>query len=86
MQSLSPTSCYFLALREGSYRPSNIRQETMNRLDAIRQELQTQPAPVVSDDGLRVELGKLLGKREPVAETALVRGLYMWDGVGQREV
>ncbi|MBD3699662.1 cell division protein ZapE [Klebsiella pneumoniae] len=47
------------------------------------EELQTQPAPVASGGGLRAKFGKLLGKREPAAGTAPVRGLYMWGGVGR---
>jgi cell division protein ZapE len=54
----------------------------VSRLDTIYQELQTQPAPVASGGGLRAKFGKLLGKREPAAEAAPVRGLYMWGGVG----
>ncbi|MCS5881832.1 cell division protein ZapE [Klebsiella variicola subsp. variicola] len=32
---------------------------------------------------MRAKFGKLLGKREPAAEAAPVRGLYMWGGVGR---
>ncbi|MER0132292.1 cell division protein ZapE [Klebsiella pneumoniae] len=32
---------------------------------------------------MRAKFGKLLGKREPAAGTAPVRGLYMWGGVGR---
>ena len=83
MQSLSPTSRYLLALKEGSHQPDDVQQEAVSRLDTIYQELQTQPAPVASGGGLRAKFGKLLGKREPAAEAAPVRGLYMWGGVGR---
>ena len=83
MQSLSPTSRYLLALKEGSHQPDDVQQEAVSRLDTIYQELQTQPAPVASGGGLRAKFGKLLGKREPAAGTAPVRGLYMWGGVGR---
>ncbi len=77
MQSLSPTSRYLLALKEGSHQPDDVQQEAVSRLDTIYQELQTQPAPVASGGGLRAKFGKLLGKREPAAGTAPVRGLYV---------
>lgn len=64
MQSLSPTSRYLLALKEGSHQPDDVQQEAVSRLDTIYQELQTQPAPVASGGGLRAKFGKLLGKRE----------------------
>jgi predicted ATPase len=67
MQSLSPTSRYLLALKEGSHQPDDVQQEAVSRLDTIYQELQTQPAPVASGGGLRAKFGKLLGKREPAA-------------------
>ncbi|STS86597.1 ATPase [Klebsiella variicola] len=71
MQSLSPTSRYLLALKEGSHQPDDVQQEAVSRLDTIYQELQTQPAPVASGGGLRAKFGKLLGKREPAAERRL---------------
>ena len=83
MQSLSPTSRYLSALKEGSHQPDDVQQEAVSRLDTIYQELQTQPAPVASGGGLRAKFGKLLGKREPAAEATPVRGLYMWGGVGR---
>lgn len=64
MQSLSPTSRYLLALKEGSHQPDDVQQEAVSRLDTIYQELQTQPAPAASGGGLRAKFGKLLGKRE----------------------
>ena len=73
MQSLSPTSRYLLALKEGSHQPDDVQQEAVSRLDTIYRELQTQPAPVASGGGLRAKFGKLLGKREPAAGTAPVR-------------
>ncbi|MDU2189555.1 cell division protein ZapE, partial [Klebsiella pneumoniae] len=41
MQSLSPTSRYLLALKEGSHQPDDVQQEAVSRLDTIYQELQT---------------------------------------------
>jgi cell division protein ZapE len=78
MQSLSPTSRYLLALKEGSHQPDDVQQEAVSRLDTIYQELQTQPAPVASGGGLRAKFGKLLGKREPAAEDgACPRPVYV---------
>lgn len=57
MQSLSPTSRYLLALKEGSHQPDDVQQEAVSRLDTIYQELQTQPAPVASGGGLRAKFG-----------------------------
>ena len=45
MQSLSPTSRYLSALKEGSHQPDDVQQEAVSRLDTIYQELQTQPRP-----------------------------------------
>jgi cell division protein ZapE len=44
MQSLSPTSRYLLALKEGSHQPDDVQQEAVSRLDTIYQELQNKPA------------------------------------------
>lgn len=79
MQSLSPTSRYLLALKEGSHQPDDVQQEAVSRLDTIYRELQEKPAAIApGGGGLRAKFGKLLGKREPTAETTAVRGLYMW--------
>lgn len=78
MQSLSPTSRYLLALKEGSHQPDDVQQEAVSRLDTIYHELQNKPVPAPQSGGLRAKFGKLLGKREPTVETAAVRGLYMW--------
>ncbi|MEE7531286.1 cell division protein ZapE [Klebsiella huaxiensis] len=84
MQSLSPTSRYLSALKEGSHQPDDVQQEAVSRLDAIYHELQNKPSVAPQNNGgLRAKFGKLLGKREPVAETVAVRGLYMWGGVGR---
>lgn len=84
MQSLSPTSRYLSSLNEGSHQPDDVQREAVSRLDTIFQELQNKPsAAPQTGGGLRAKFGKLLGKREPVAETVAVRGLYMWGGVGR---
>lgn len=83
MQSLSPTSRYLLALKEGSHQPDDVQQEAISRLDTIYHELQAKPAPTPQSGGLRAKFGKLLGKREPAPETGSARGLYMWGGVGR---
>jgi cell division protein ZapE len=43
MQSLSPTSRYLLALKEGSHQPDDVQREAVSRLDTIYQELQNKP-------------------------------------------
>jgi predicted ATPase len=53
MQSLSPTSRYLLALKEGSHQPDDVQQEAVSRLDTIYQELQNKPAPAPQSGGLR---------------------------------
>jgi cell division protein ZapE len=68
MQSLSPTSRYLLALKEGSHQPDDVQQEAVSRLDTIYHELQNKPAPAPQSGGLRAKFGKLLGKREPAVE------------------
>ena len=84
MQSLSPTSRYLLALKEGSHQPDDVQQEAVSRLDTIYRELQEKPAAAApAGGGLRAKFSKLLGKREPAAEATAVRGLYMWGGVGR---
>jgi cell division protein ZapE len=76
MQSLSPTSRYLLALKEGSHQPDDVQQEAVSRLDTIYQELQNKPAPAPQSGGLRAKFGKLLGKREPAAESG-ARPVYV---------
>ena len=44
MQSLSPTSRYLLALKEGSHQPDDVQQEAVSRLDTIYRELQENAA------------------------------------------
>lgn len=84
MQSLSPTSRYLLALKEGSHQPDDVQREAVSRLDTIYRELQDKPvAAAPAGGGLRAKFSKLLGKREPAAEATAVRGLYMWGGVGR---
>ena len=77
MQSLSPTSRYLLALKEGSHQPDDVQQEAVSRLDTIYQELQTQPAPVASGGGLRAKFGKLLGKRTGGGSDRRTRPVYV---------
>lgn len=84
MQSLSPTSRYLSSLNEGSHQPDDVQRKAVSRLDTIFHELQNKPSAAPQTvGGLRAKFGKLLGKREPVAETVAVRGLYMWGGVGR---
>ena len=84
MQSLSPTSRYLSSLKEGSHQPDDVQREAVSRLDTIYQELQNKPSVAPQTrGGLRAKFGKLLGKRDPVADTVAVRGLYMWGGVGR---
>lgn len=82
MQSLSPTSRYQQALNEGSHQPDNVQREAVNRLDSIWQSLTTQPTGTAPAAGLKAAFGRLLGKKAPQGVT-LVRGLYMWGGVGR---
>jgi cell division protein ZapE len=72
MQSLSPTSRYLSSL-EGSHQPDDVQREAVSRLDTIYHELQNKPSAPQTGGGLRAKFGKLLGKREPVAETVAVR-------------
>ncbi|MCD9261263.1 cell division protein ZapE [Citrobacter freundii] len=82
MQSLSPTSRYQQALKDGSHQPDNVQQEAVNRLETIFQALSTPARPAPQESGLMARFGKLLGKRES-STNAPVRGLYMWGGVGR---
>ncbi len=82
MQSQSPTSRYLQALEEGSHQPDDVQREAVNRLDTIYQELQHKTPVSAPVGGLRARFGKLLGKKESDAPSA-VRGLYMWGGVGR---
>lgn len=85
MQSLSPTSRYQQALKQGTHQPDDVQQEAVSRLTTIWQELSERPAtPSEAGGGLRARFGKLLGKRQ-AASAAMepVRGLYMWGGVGR---
>ncbi len=43
MQSLSPTSRYLLALKEGSHQPDDVQQEAVSRLDTIYQNCRRSP-------------------------------------------
>lgn len=82
MQSLSPTSRYQQALKDGTHHPDSVQQEAVNRLETIFQALTTPARPAPQESGLMARFGKLLGKREsPI--NAPVRGLYMWGGVGR---
>ncbi|MFG6657306.1 cell division protein ZapE [Scandinavium sp. M-37] len=83
MQSMTPTSRYLQALKEGTHQPDDVQGEAVSRLDSIYQELVNSPAAAApASGGLRAKFGKLLGKRESTS-SAPVRGLYMWGGVGR---
>lgn len=84
MQSITPTSRYLEALSTGSHQPDEVQREAVARLDVLYQALTSRPLPAAATNrsGLRATFGKLLGKREPVA-APLIRGLYMWGGVGR---
>ncbi len=45
MQSLSPTSRYLSALKEGSHQPDDVQQEAVSRLDTIYQNCRLSPRP-----------------------------------------
>lgn len=82
MQSLSPTSRYLTALKEGSHQPDDVQKEAVTRLDTIYQQLIAEQEPTQQSGGLMAKFSKLLGKRDtPTREP--VRGLYMWGGVGR---
>ncbi|ELY4859696.1 cell division protein ZapE [Cronobacter sakazakii] len=84
MQSISPTSRYQQALKEGTHQPDDVQHEAVNRLNLIWQGLsQKTDAPAPARSGLLSKVGKLFGKREETASEAPVRGLYMWGGVGR---
>ncbi|ELN2734701.1 AFG1 family ATPase [Pluralibacter gergoviae] len=84
MQSMTPSSQYLQALREGSHQPDDVQRDAVSRLDAIYQQLVARPEPQSSPaGGLRATFSKLLGKKEAPAAAAPVRGLYMWGGVGR---
>jgi cell division protein ZapE len=83
MQSLSPTSRYLTALKEGSHQPDNVQKEAVTRLDTIYQQLIAEQEPVAQQSGgLMAKFSKLLGKRDSASREP-VRGLYMWGGVGR---
>lgn len=84
MQSISPTSRYQQALKEGTHQPDDVQHEAVNRLNLIWQGLsQKTDAPAPARSGLLTKVGKLFGKREEALSEAPVRGLYMWGGVGR---
>lgn len=82
MQSLSPTSRYLTALKEGSHQPDDVQKEAVTRLDTIYQRLIAEQEPTQQSGGLMAKFSKLLGKRD-TASREPVRGLYMWGGVGR---
>lgn len=82
MQSLSPTSRYLTALKEGSHQPDDVQKEAVTRLDTIYQQLIAEQEPTQQSGGLMAKFSKLLGKRD-TASREPVRGLYMWGGVGR---
>ena len=82
MQSISPTSRYQQALREGTHQPDDVQQKAVDRLDILWQELTTRSAPASPKKGLLAKMSKLLTRGdEQIAPPA--RGLYMWGGVGR---
>ncbi|EPN9384616.1 cell division protein ZapE [Cronobacter malonaticus] len=84
MQSISPTSRYQQALKEGTHQPDDVQHEAVNRLNLIWQALsQKTDTPAPARGGLLTKVGKLFGKREEALSEAPVRGLYMWGGVGR---
>ncbi|EGT5184097.1 cell division protein ZapE [Cronobacter sakazakii] len=86
MQSISPTSRYQQALKEGTHQPDDVQHEAVNRLNLIWQGLSQKtdaPTPAPARGGLLTKVGKLFGKREEALSEAPVRGLYMWGGVGR---
>lgn len=83
MQSLSPTSRYLTALKEGSHQPDDVQKEAVTRLDTIYQQLIAEQEPAAQQSGgLMAKFSKLLGKRDSASREP-VRGLYMWGGVGR---
>ncbi|AZI85970.1 AFG1 family ATPase [Kosakonia sp. CCTCC M2018092] len=82
MQSLSPTSRYLTALKEGSHQPDDVQKEAVTRLDTIYQQLIAEQEPTQQSGGLMAKFSKLLGKRDTTSREP-VRGLYMWGGVGR---
>jgi len=83
MQSLSPTSRYLTALKEGSHQPDDVQKEAVTRLDTIYQQLIAEQEPAAQQSGgLMAKFSKLLGKRDAPSREP-VRGLYMWGGVGR---
>lgn len=83
MQSLSPTSRYLTALKEGSHQPDDVQKEAVTRLDTIYQQLIAEQQPAAQQSGgLMAKFSKLLGKRDTPSREP-VRGLYMWGGVGR---
>ncbi|MDT3413967.1 cell division protein ZapE [Kosakonia cowanii] len=82
MQSLSPTSRYLTALKEGSHQPDDVQKEAVTRLDTIYQQLIAEQEPTQQSGGLMAKFSKLLGKRDSASREP-VHGLYMWGGVGR---
>ncbi|WP_242388293.1 cell division protein ZapE [Kosakonia cowanii] len=83
MQSLSPTSRYLTALKEGSHQPDDVQKEAVTRLDTIYQQLIAEQEPAAQQSGgLMAKFSKLLCKRDTPSREP-VRGLYMWGGVGR---
>ena len=83
MQSLSPTSRYLTALKEGSHQPDDVQKEAVTRLNTIYQQLIAEQEPAAQQSGgLMAKFSKLLGKRDTPSREP-VRGLYMWGGVGR---
>lgn len=51
MQSLSPTSRYLTALKEGSHQPDDVQKEAVTRLDTIYQQLIAEQEPAAQQSG-----------------------------------
>lgn len=68
MQSLSPTSRYLTALKEGSHQPDDVQKEAVTRLDTIYQQLIAEQEPAAQQSGgLMAKFSKLLGKRDTLS-------------------
>lgn len=82
MQNLSPLVRYQQALDDGSHQPDDIQHAAIMRLTDIYQQLIAGTKPPANNTGLVATFGKLFAKRSAPAPV-MVRGLYMWGGVGR---
>lgn len=83
MQSMTPSSQYLQALREGSHQPDDVQRDAVSRLDAIYQQLVARPEPQSSRRRPAGNFQQAAGQKEAPAAAPPVRGLYMWGGVGR---